>query len=259
MSQLRAELLKIKNLKLLYIVSIICWLICFLLFFQYTLNPNSGIVEAELYQAHNNATFFLAVFVVLLSNIWATLTGSYIGAYEYSQSSIILTVSNSGRYKTTLWKLVAYAVVVLANIVIGYCLGFLSATLCFGIQKIGISFSQIAFQIFNTFLVSLCIGILAMTVSMLLKHFFAAIACLFVVLFGAMFLPGNLAVLFYILSPYAYISANTEAIYANIAHLDNFALVNSNWIPYWIGVLLLLLWIPLLLSTQLLIRRHEQF
>lgn len=259
MKYLYAELIKVKHSKLIWICSGACWAICFFLYFQYTLNKSSGVFEQALTQPENSASFFVAMFAVLLSNFWATLVGSYIGSYEYSQSSITLHIVNSGRYLGTLWKSISLVIITVLNIFFGYCLGFLLSTIFFGINDINFSLGLAITQILNTSLIAICIGLLAMTISKLFKSFITSAILLVLMLFGAMLLPSSLSKIIYVFSPFAYISSNIEIIYSNVAHLGNFSLTNSDWMPYGVGVLFLIIWVIVLVTIQIVARKYEQF
>jgi ABC-type transport system involved in multi-copper enzyme maturation permease subunit len=215
--------------------------------------------DDEVTRSQNSASLFVAFFTVTLVDFWAVIVGSYVGSCEYRHNTVSLHTVDTGRYRGTICKALVLLIIVIVNIVFGYCFGFITSILLFGANVAGFSLGLTLWQLLVSFLVAASISLFSMMIAKIFKNFIVSAILIMLVLFGVLFVPQGFNDIVYILSPYAYVSSNIETVFSNVVHLKSFSLSNFSWIPYWLGYSLLTIGSASFIIIQLLVKKFEQF
>lgn len=259
MCYFKSELVKLKNVKLVWWMSIVSILICVFLFIQYTLNTSSGLIEPTLKNPVNNATFFLAFFSTLLANFWAIIIGSYVGASEYRDGTITLHIQSNGRYYGIIAKIAVFLLITIIQICIIFLFGFIISGVFFGFQINDFEFGRICLQLLLAVLATFTLGVMGMTIGKLFKNAMISNVMCLVIIFGFSAFPGIVGQYSCYLNPFSYLSSSFKIAYSNIDKLTNFQIVDSSLISPEFGIVCIIFINMVLIIIQLLSNRYEQY
>lgn len=259
MKYLLAEFIKLRKVKFIWGMSLICIVICAILFTQYTLNESSGIAEPLLKQPQNNASFFLEFFSALLAYFWAVCIGSYLSTSEYKDGTIITHIQNSGRYYGVLSKVLAFLILTCVQIIILFFIGYILSGLFFGFSIRNFLFKDTLAQILLSVLATFSLGLMGMTVGRIFKSAMVSnILCLGII-FGLSAFPGVISKYAFYLNPFSYLSPSFKLAFSNISGMSSFRVMGNNLIHAQIGIIYVICLSLIMISGQLILSRFEQY
>ena len=258
MNYIKAELIKILKTKFIWITIIVYLLIYFLLFYQYTLNKSSNVIEPSLFNSVNLYSFFLLSFSAYFNIIWAVSIGSHVAGAEYSYNTIQNTIKSSGRYRPTISKAVILAIL---------NFGFLAILIIFGLvlgifhssSFHGFLISHLLLQIAVAFLSTYLISLIAMTLSKIFRSTAKSNIICIILFLSQAFTTAGLHKYLNFLIPYYYVSGLVRTCFSNILGLKYVSFNIENNLKSFQNAMGILIIFTVCLALQFIIDRKREY
>jgi ABC-type transport system involved in multi-copper enzyme maturation permease subunit len=258
MRYVKAELIKIGKTHFLWVLGA-SYILIFLLFFsQYTINKDANVIEPMLKNPVNLYSFFLLIFSLFFNIVFAVAIGSFLGGKEYSYNTIQISIQSSGRYKGTfagfLTLFIITSIFIIVIVLLGTTLGLVHTR---NLSNFNLR------ELINRFVVALVstylIGLLAMTVSKLLKSTSKANIICIILLLASNVLPYGLSKYLVYFQPYYYISKYANDSFSNLKGLKSITFYGENNISSIMNFMCILLYIGICVTIQIIIDKKREY
>lgn len=220
----KAELIKIFKSKEIYILMIIYTILFVLVFFQYTINTKSNVIEEKLKNPTNLYSLFLFLFSSFFNIIFCIVMGVSVVSKEYVNNTIQSHIHFVGRFKGILAKTIALAITVCLFtgyiIMVGIALGLY--------HSIHIDMNCILGRFLICFISTFLLSVFVMMIATLTKSVSKTSILCSIIFFGQMFLPSVIVKYISYLSAYHYVSPKAIKYFNNISGLDSVKLLSTS-------------------------------
>lgn len=253
MSYVKAEIIKIVKDPLLWILS----LVYFVIFYVLVISSLSGIHYGKI-TAFAMSSYVLFIFGFGLNCIYAVLVGTHVVGKEFSERTILFLVQNEGRYRSILAKIMTVFIVdaffVLLLTFFGFGIGIVNQV-DFGEFVLEKLFEQFSIVFVGTFLLSL----FSMTVTIMIKNEANANIICVALCLGQTFLPKEISRLLCHLSPTEYLSSQMARIFGELQKIYNVKLTISNQWSTSENMLFLSLYTVICVVIQFMIAKKREY
>ena len=257
MTLIRAELIKLRRSKLVWVVGGLCALFDVFLFAIYTAN-GSSVFEPELLPLGQLAALFLCSFIAIANVIPAVLIGGYVGAQDYGDRVAGSAVHWGGRYQSLAGKVVA-TVLALCTLVVATALFGLLLGLAHDTNLAHLDLLRLLHQTGLGMLATAMLGLFALTVATLVRSLALANLITVVTLFGQMFLPPRLGQVTRFVNPLACLGDAAESAFSTLDGLRNFSTSFGNGLSLGQSVIGLVVYVFCCLAALCLVARFREY
>lgn len=257
MMYLKAELIKNLKTKFIWILSGFYIMIFILMFYQYTLNNEAGVIEPLLKESVNLYSFFIIIFTAFFNIFFSVTLGSHVASCDFSYNTMQKTVQNSGRYKPFFAKIIFLLFIASAFIIIISILGILLGLFHGKIEtfNIGDYLLRCIIGIVSTFLLSL----LAMLISTILKSTSRGNIFCILLLMAQNFLPFKISRYLGLLNPYYYVSSFSDKVFSNLKGLEFINFTSRNNMSALQNIISLIFYFMICLSALVFILKKREY
>ena len=236
---IQMEIRKVIKNKGIIILSVGIPILIFLLYLNYTMNKNSVIFEPALLSVTNTISFFIALYCILLVNIWAAIVGSYVGNNDNINQTIYNYIGLRGRCIPYCAKLAALLFLNVVYTLILTCLPYMIAVV--KLKEIKFDFVLIVTQAMFISVIGFSVSIIAYVISVIIKSETISNVIVIITFYIPMMLGGELFVKLKYFNPLYYFEGKLEVIFGNLEELEHFR-INAGEFQQWhfiIGYLLI--------------------
>lgn len=258
MKLIQAEAIKIFKSWFFWIMIAVHVVIFILLFFQFTLNESSNVIEPLLKQSENLYSFFILFFSAIFNTVFAVLLGSRVVSLEYSGNTTGSMVQAAGRYKPFIAKGCILLISASLMTTILFLIGIILPIIFWndvGSMALGGICLRMLFGIVSTFMISL----FSMTMSVLLRNVSRGNTVSLLVLLSTQFLPYNVSKYFLYLNPYYYLSSFSDRVFNNLKGLSNISFGTQNTMSDLLNIGLLILYGGVCVLSQVLVYKKREY